>query len=199
MIHINLQIPSDESPMSTQRSQLWQRIRQARKYADLTQQQLADACGVTRGAVALWEAAEPEHRAKPITDNLVAISKTTNVPLEWLLNDYADVDAIWRLNGEFGQGATPLPVLSSQSIAAPAPVVSRDPPADVLPDLQRGEHLFVFASTPEQIALKVAQLGNLPEGVKGHLVLIGTNAEVHTAIDPAQALSSVFDYWSKLP
>lgn len=172
-------IPSAPSipliPMA--KSELWQRLRQARKFADQSQQQLADACGVTRGAIALWEAAEPEHRTKPTTDHLLALAKATGVPIEWLLNDAADLNELWRLTGEFG--APPL----SQKVAGL--------PVDVLPDLRQGEHLFLFAQTPEQIAAKLAQLAQLAPDVRGHLVLIGGTAQVHVVATPTDALSTV--------
>ena len=154
-------------------TQLWQRLRQARRYADLTQAALALECEVSRGAVALWEAEEPEHRTRPTTEHLIAISKVTGVPLEWLLNDASELDAIWRLNGEFRDK-------SRHSV-----------PADVLPDLRQDGHLFVFAQTPEQIAAKFAQLQAEPPGTEKHLVLIGASATVHVAATPADALSAV--------
>jgi transcriptional regulator with XRE-family HTH domain len=165
-------------PMPT--SELWQRLRQARKYADLTQADLAKHCGVTRGAVALWEAAEPENRTKPTTDHLIVISKTTGAPLEWLLNDAADINALWKLTGEFG-GVTPTAVVAEPPRVEP----------DVLPDLRQGEHLFVFASTPNQIAAKLAALAAEPAATKTHLVLVGVAASVHAVSSPADALSLV--------
>ncbi len=159
-------------------SELWQRLRQARKFADLTQADLAKHCGVTRGAVALWEAAEAEHRTKPTTDHLITISKMTGAPLEWLLNDAADVNALWKLTGEFGGVTT-----GSGPPPAPEP--------DVLPDLRQGNHLFLFAQTPGQIAAKLAQLAAEQNGTKAHLVLVGTKASVISAETPADALAAV--------
>lgn len=160
-------------------SELWQRLRQARRYADLTQQDLADRCAVTRGAVALWEAAEPEHRTRPTTEHCITVAKTCGVPLEWLLNDASDLETIWRLGGEFGQ---------RQASAA-----------DVLPDLQQAGYLFVFAATPDQVASKVKQLAALPpdEQARAHLILIGTAATVATAASPTDALASVVRFLTK--
>lgn len=156
-------------------SELWQRLRQARRFADLTQADLATRCHVTRGAVALWEAAEAEHRTKPTTDHLIAVSKFTGAPLEWLLNDASDLDGLWRLRGEFEAGVD----------------VRADVRADVLPDLRQQGHLFVFAQTPEQIAAKVIQLAAEPPGTHTHLIVIGASAEVHAAATPAEALAAV--------
>lgn len=163
---------------STMPTQLWQRLRQARRYADLTQAQLAAECGVSRGAVALWEADEVDHRTKPTTDHLIAISKATGAPLEWLMNDASELDALWRLNGEFG--ASPQ-----------APSRKPTPAPDVLPDLLQDGHLFLFAQTPEQLADKLEKAKAAAPGVQPHLVLIGTTATVHTVDTPAAALSAV--------
>ena len=154
-------------------TQLWQRLRQARRYADLTQAQLAAMCGVSRGAVALWEAEEPEHRTKPTTDHLIAMAKATGVPLEWLMNDASELDALWRLGGEFGDAQR------------------QSPPRDVLPDLHQDGHLFLFAQTPEQISTKLEQARAAGPGAKVHLILVGASATVHMAATPADALSAV--------
>lgn len=180
-------LPSAHTRVMT--TELWQRLRQARRYADLTQSDLADKCGVSRGAVALWEAEEPEHRTKPTTDRLMAISTATGVPLEWLLNDASKLEDIWRIKGEFGDGGSPS--------AAPQLPASVTP--DVLPDLLQEGHLFLFARTPEQIAAKLKQLHAAPEGVTPHLILIngGSKANVYTADGPASALSVVVQILSK--
>lgn len=173
-------------------SELWQRLRQARKYADLTQADLAKACGVTRGAVALWEAAEIEHRTKPTTDHLIEISKKTKVPLEWLLNDAASTEQLWKLTGEFGGGEPSL--VTPPSSPSPPPAE-----ADVLPDLRQGKHLFVFASTPTQVVAKLTLLSAEPETTSKHLILVGVGAQVHNAATPAEALSNVVQVLSKNP
>lgn len=159
-------------------TQLWQRLRQARRYADMTQAQLAAECGVSRGAVALWEAEEGDHRTKPTTDHLIAISKATGVPLEWLMNDASQLDTIWRLGGEFSEGR--------RQPSLPAPAAT-----DVLPDLLQDGHLFLFAQTAEQLADKLEKAKAAPPEVQPHVVLIGTRATVHSAESPAAALSAV--------
>lgn len=166
---------------------LWQRLRQARRYADLTQADLAEKCGVSRGAVALWEAEEPEHRTKPTTDRLMLISQSTGVPLEWLLNDASKLEDIWRLGGEFGDAQGRPGALGA------AAVTPSGSGGDVLPDLLQEGHLFLFARTPDQIAAKLKQIHSVPEGVTPHLILIdgGANATVHTAGSTAEALSVV--------
>jgi transcriptional regulator with XRE-family HTH domain len=180
--------PHNVSNASAPMSELWQRLRQARKYADLTQADLAKACGVTRGAVALWEAAEIEHRTKPTTDHLVQISKKTRVPLEWLLNDAASTEALWKLTGEFGD---------NEPSPAPAPAAVLEP--DVLPDLRQGDQLFVFAKTPAQISDKLAVLAAEPETTRKHLILVGVDAAVHAVYTPADALSAVVQAMNKNP
>ena len=187
------------SDASIPMSEFWQRLRQARKYADLTQADLAKACGVTRGAVALWEAAEVEHRTRPTTDHLIEISKKTKVPLEWLLNDAASMNDLWKLTGEFGGTAN---WKDGGGPGSPAEPESRPVPAlepDVLPDLRQGEHFFVFAKTPEQIAAKLAVLAAEPETTLKHLILVGAGAEVQAVASPTDALSVVVQALSQKP
>lgn len=57
------------------------RVRVARQRAGMTQSQLADRVGVTRGAVANWEVSE---RPRPSVSNLVEVANTTEVSVEWL-------------------------------------------------------------------------------------------------------------------
>ena len=60
--------------------ELNQRIFKARDHAKMTQQQLADAVGKTRGAVAQWEKGD----IVPRRSTLEAIAKATKVSLLWL-------------------------------------------------------------------------------------------------------------------
>ena len=57
------------------------RVRQARRHANLSQQQLATKVGVHRSAVAQWEQA---HGCHPTVENLARIASITGVQFEWL-------------------------------------------------------------------------------------------------------------------
>ena len=57
------------------------RVRQARRHADLSQQQLATAVGVHRSAVAQWEQPGGSH---PTVENLSRVAAVTRVHFEWL-------------------------------------------------------------------------------------------------------------------
>lgn len=72
-------------------TELWQRLRAARKHANLTQQAVADACGISREAVSQWEAIDVAKRSRPETGNLQTVSRITGAPLDWLLADSADM------------------------------------------------------------------------------------------------------------
>lgn len=60
---------------------LSERIRLARRRAELSQAALAARIGVRRSAVSNWEATDA---AKPSTSNLIAIADATGVAMEWL-------------------------------------------------------------------------------------------------------------------
>jgi transcriptional regulator with XRE-family HTH domain len=64
------------------------RVRVARQRAGMTQSQLADRVGVTRGAVANWEVSE---RPKPNVSNLIEVANTTDVSIEWLATGRGDI------------------------------------------------------------------------------------------------------------
>jgi len=77
-------------------STLPQLIQAARRYAQLSQQGLADKVGVSRPAVSHWENDNPGKGTAPTRENIVAISKATGAPLDWLLSDESDVsDTAW--------------------------------------------------------------------------------------------------------
>ncbi|MEM7301882.1 MAG: helix-turn-helix transcriptional regulator [Pseudomonadota bacterium] len=57
------------------------RIREAREAAGLTQQQIADACEVTRGAVSGWE----KGRNSPTGQRLIVLSRMIGRPREWIM------------------------------------------------------------------------------------------------------------------
>ena len=57
------------------------RIRQARRHASLSQQQLATQVGVHRSAVAQWEQPGGSH---PTVENLARLAAVTAVQFEWL-------------------------------------------------------------------------------------------------------------------
>lgn len=58
------------------------RIRVARQYAKLSQAELAQKLGISRGAVANWESANDAH---PATSRMVKLAVLTGVSVEWLV------------------------------------------------------------------------------------------------------------------
>jgi len=65
---------------------LGEKIKQARKQATLSQEQLAVKMGVSRSAVAKWET----DKGLPDVDNLKAMSKLLGVSIDYLLSDDDD-------------------------------------------------------------------------------------------------------------
>lgn len=66
---------------------LWQKIREARNAAGLSQQDLADACEVTRNAVSLWESDKEQNRTEPSFDKLKIISIAVQRPISWFFDE----------------------------------------------------------------------------------------------------------------
>ena len=159
-------------------SELWQRLRAARRFADLAQKDIARAVGLTRSAVAQWEAAEPEHRTKPSVDHLMIVSRVTKAPLEWLLNDASRLEDLYKL------AAT-----NDQDVAHASDSLTREKPPDVLPDVRQHNRLIVFAQTPEQVAAKVDQLRREPPDLVKNLIVIGLQADVSSVNSLADALT----------
>jgi transcriptional regulator with XRE-family HTH domain len=58
------------------------RIRVARRYAKLSQVELAKKLGISRGAVANWESANDAH---PAASRMVKLAVLTGVSVEWLV------------------------------------------------------------------------------------------------------------------
>ncbi|MDR3414610.1 MAG: S24 family peptidase [Nevskia sp.] len=78
------------------KSELWQRLREARTRAQLTQQDIANLFGITREAVSQWESPRPEKRTRPSIDQLKQIAKKTGAPFEdYLTNDDIDAGTDW--------------------------------------------------------------------------------------------------------
>lgn len=64
-------------------SELWKRIREARKEAGMSQPALAKICGVERASVSQWESLKPKGRTTPAINKLEIVAKATNRPLWW--------------------------------------------------------------------------------------------------------------------
>ena len=66
-----------------------ERIKHARTHAingKLSQEQVAEACGISRVAVSLWESNDSSKRTKPTINNLKILSKVTGYSIDWIIN-----------------------------------------------------------------------------------------------------------------
>jgi len=70
-----------KTPRRSGENRLADRIRRARRLAQMTQAQLATYCSVRPSAVAQWEARDG---TSPHVENLVKIALATSVAFEWL-------------------------------------------------------------------------------------------------------------------
>ena len=69
---------------------LGEKIKEARKQCDLSQEQLAEKMAVSRSAVAKWEA----NNGLPDVDNLKSLAQLLNVSVDYLLDDGEVIDEL---------------------------------------------------------------------------------------------------------
>jgi len=102
-------------------SELWQRIKAARRHASLTQDEVAQMLNLTRPAVAQWESKNPETRTSPSRANLNAFSELTGAPMDWLTDDGQDATPYWIPPGhdEGGLGEIAVMRASDQRLLLP--------------------------------------------------------------------------------
>ncbi len=96
-----------------------QRIFAARKAAGLTQDQLAEAVGKTRSAVAQWESGEVRPRHKTLAD----IARATNRDLQWLESGLEQHSMFLMSVGEVAAGTWKEGTVEFRPVAIPvAPI-----------------------------------------------------------------------------
>ena len=142
-------------------------LRIARKNSGYTQSEVAEALGITRGAVALWEA-KTEHAVTPRPFTLLKIAKLYGVKLDTLTSG---------------------PLLQTPPTSARKYSSDKDEPHGELPDLEIDNHIFVFAESEQQVVEKFKALKMKSKSLHKHLVLIGSEASVHFVKTRQEALS----------
>jgi transcriptional regulator with XRE-family HTH domain len=161
-------VTSLESSMSV----INENLKIARKNAGYTQQQVAAALGITRGAVALWEA-KTDHAVTPRPHTLVKLAKFYGVNLDTL---------------------TGSPLLQTAPTSAKKYNSDKNEPYGALPDFQMDNHIFVFAESEEQVVEKFKALKMKSNGLHKHLVLIGSEASVHSVKTRQEAMSFAVNF-----
>jgi transcriptional regulator with XRE-family HTH domain len=81
-------------------SELWQRVRAARKSAGLTQEELGQRIGVTRASVSQWEHHDAARRTVPRWEHIASVSAVTGAPQDWLMSDDSDLESFWFSNAD---------------------------------------------------------------------------------------------------
>lgn len=89
-------------------SELWQRIKEIRKYKGLIQSDVAKACHISRAAVAQWEYEDAARRTRPNLEQLKALAKLSGISIDWLINDNSDLKDLWQY--ESANKTPPAPV-----------------------------------------------------------------------------------------
>jgi transcriptional regulator with XRE-family HTH domain len=149
-------------------SQLWQRLRASRRYARMTQQQLADRLGVSKQSVSSWEAWEDEKRAVPRWENLMGIASATGAPQKWLMSDESDLESFWAELGE-PEGTSDGGMWSAYVVVSQLPDPDGGTPVDA------GAGLLAYRRT--WIDYKGYQPGKIFSYV------VGTNAFAHACVN----------------
>lgn len=85
-------------------TQLAAKLRAARQSAQLTQAQIAEAVGVTRGAVTQWESKDPETRTTPSIELIRKFAERAGVPFTWLINDQLKVEDVHYVRAQLRAG-----------------------------------------------------------------------------------------------
>lgn len=74
--------------------EIWQKLRSRRRELDITQEEVAEYCGVTKGAVALWESKDPKKRNVPRKNKLTKLAQVLDVPVEWFIDENAELSTL---------------------------------------------------------------------------------------------------------
>ena len=85
-------------------TQLAAKLRAARQSAQLTQAQIAEAVGVTRGAVTQWESKDPETRTTPSIELIRKFAERSGVPFSWLINDQFKAEDVHFVRAQLRSG-----------------------------------------------------------------------------------------------
>jgi len=86
--------------MTDQTSDLSERIKQARVNAGLTQAQVAERLGLSRGAVTLWESDNPDTRSSPSIATLREFAEVVGVSFLWILGETDQENATTEVASE---------------------------------------------------------------------------------------------------
>jgi transcriptional regulator with XRE-family HTH domain len=87
-----------DGTMLAMSSELWERLRAARRASGKSQQEIAERIGLSRAAIALWESKNAEIRTQPTMSNLRSFGHAVGAPMDWLMDDNADLSTFWQSN-----------------------------------------------------------------------------------------------------
>ena len=80
---------------TNKKSELWQRLRSARSFAEKTQGDIAKALKVSRPTVTLWESKDGSNRTNPSAQQVMAFARECGVPAEFMMDENADIDDVY--------------------------------------------------------------------------------------------------------
>lgn len=127
---------------------LHSRIKQARRHAGMTQEQLGRLVGVSKQAVTLWE----RMRSTPSRDNVMAVARATQTPVSWLLTGHPLPEQTPNGNLVFrDNGGRTVPLVSARQAAT-----------GVSPDAETPRIPTIFPCSDKAFAIAIVDRANAP-------------------------------------
>jgi transcriptional regulator with XRE-family HTH domain len=78
-------------------SELWKKIKAARDFAELTQDDVGELMNVSRSAISMWEKKNPKGRTHPSVRQIHLLAKACGVPAEFFWRDDMTVGDLYRV------------------------------------------------------------------------------------------------------
>lgn len=101
------------------KSELWQRLRAMRRYADLRQIDVAKRIGKSRATIALWESHLATIRTMPSAEDVRKYCEICNVSFAYAMDNRSHVDDVYKM-ASVGREAPAVAAPAPAAIAAPA-------------------------------------------------------------------------------
>ncbi len=100
-------------------SQLWERLRAARRFANLRQIDVAKRVGKSRATIALWESRQDDIRTHPSAEDVRKFCEICKVPVAFVMDNRSHPDDVYKVARGGASSASEAPVSAPASAAMP--------------------------------------------------------------------------------